>query len=95
MAVSTSYGVWTPLLSGDFIHEFANSQRKVETHFAVDPLPLTFNFQTEKPVRNYFNLGAGAVLTLPNGIIPFANFQAMVGNEQFNNFAGTIGLRYR
>ena len=32
-------------------------------------------------------------MILPNGWQPFVNFRAMVGNEQFNNYAGMFGLR--
>jgi len=95
-AISTPYGVWAPQANVDYIHEFANSQRFIETFFAVDTrtaAPFKFKWQTEKPVRNFFNLGIGTVLILPNGFQPFVNFRAMVGNEQFNNYAGTIGIR--
>ena len=52
-----------------------------------------FRFQNDVPVRNYFNLGTGLLMVLPNGWQPFVNFRAMVGNEQFNNYAGMFGLR--
>jgi hypothetical protein len=55
--------------------------------------PLKFTFQNGVPVRNYFNLGTGLVMVLPNGWQPCVNFRAMVGNTQFNNYAGTFGLR--
>ena len=93
MAISTSYGVWVPQVNGNFIHEFENNQRFIKVHFAVDPLPLQFRFQTEKPVRNWANLSLGTVLVMPNGIQPFVNFRAMVGNDQFNNYEGTFGIR--
>lgn len=93
MAASTTYGVRVPQANANFIHEFANSQRFIEVPFAVDPLPLKCRFQNDRPVRNYFNLSLGMVLVLPNGLQPFVNFRAMVGNEPFNNDAGTIGLR--
>jgi hypothetical protein len=35
----------------------------------------------------------GLLMVLPNGWQPFVNFRAMVGNTQFNNYAGTFGLR--
>jgi hypothetical protein len=54
---------------------------------------LKLIFQNDVPVRNYFNLGTGLVMVLPNGWQPFVNFRAMVGNTQFNNYAGTFGLR--
>ena len=89
-----SYGVWVPQASADYIHEFENNQRFIEAYFALDTVTKQrFKFQNDTPVRNFFNLGIGTVLILPNGIQPFANFRVMVGNEQFNNVAGTIGIR--
>jgi uncharacterized protein YhjY with autotransporter beta-barrel domain len=94
-AISTGFGVLVPQVNADFIHEFANSQRFIHVQFAEDfrPNPTKFTFQNEVPVRNYFNLGTGLVAVLPNGWQPFVHFRAMVGNNQFNNYAGTFGLR--
>ena len=95
MAINTSYGVWVPQATADYIHEFENDQRSIQVQFAEDNRanPTKFSFNTDKPDRNFFNLGIGTVLVLPNGIQPFVNFRAMVGNSQFDNYAGTIGVR--
>ena len=98
---STGLGVLVPQVNADYIHEFANSQRFINVQFAQDNRtiaehgtdPIKFKFQNEVPVRNYFNLGTGLLMVLPNGWQPFVNFRAMVGNEQFNNYAGMFGLR--
>ncbi|MEO8341222.1 MAG: autotransporter outer membrane beta-barrel domain-containing protein [Nitrospirota bacterium] len=94
-AFSTGVGVLVPQFNADYIHEFANSQRFINVQFAQDGRdnPTKFRFQNDVPVRNYFNLGTGLLMVLPNGWQPFLNFRAMVGNEQFNNYAGTFGLR--
>lgn len=94
-AFSTSLGVLVPQFNADYIHEFANSQRLITVQFAQDfrDNPTKFSFKNEVPVRNYFNLGTGLVMVLPNGWQAFGHFRAMVGNEQFNNYAGTFGLR--
>ncbi|HEU5408895.1 MAG TPA: autotransporter outer membrane beta-barrel domain-containing protein, partial [Nitrospira sp.] len=99
---STSVGVLVHQMNADYIHEFANSQRLIHVQFAQDlrgtsafpgTTPTKFTFQNDVPVRNYANLGTGLVMVWPNGWQSFANFRAMVGNEQFNNYAGTFGLR--
>ena len=92
---STQVGVIVHQVNADYIHEFANSQRHIGVQFTEDQRanPTRFAFQNEVPVRNYFNLGTGLVAVLPNGWQPFMNFRAMVGNNQFNNYAGTFGLR--
>jgi uncharacterized protein YhjY with autotransporter beta-barrel domain len=94
-AISTSLGVLVPQANADYIHEFANSQRFINVSFVEDlrANPVKFTFQNDLPVRNYFNLGTGLVMVLPNGWQPFVNFRAMVGHTQFNNYAGTFGLR--
>lgn len=94
-AFSTGLGVLVSQVNADYIHEFANSQRFIHVQFAEDfrASPTKFTFQNDVPVRNYFNLGTGLMMVLPNGWQPFVNFRAMVGNEQFNNYAGTFGLR--
>ncbi|MGE0642589.1 MAG: autotransporter outer membrane beta-barrel domain-containing protein [Nitrospira sp.] len=94
-AISTRFAVLVPQFNADYIHEFANSQRLITVQFAEDfrVNPTKFQFKNEVPVRNYFNLGTGLVMVLPNGWQCFMNFRAMVGNEHFNNYAGTFGLR--
>lgn len=94
-AVNTSYGVWVPQATADFVHEYENDQRFITVQFAGDARanPTRFTFRTDNPDRNFFNLGIGTILVLPNGIQPFVNFRAMVGNSQFDNYAGTVGIR--
>lgn len=94
-AISTGMGVLVPQVNADFIHEFANSQRFLNVQYVEDlsPTPTKFRFQNDVPVRNYFNVGTGLMMVLPNGWQPFVNFRAMVGNNQFNNYAGMFGLR--
>ena len=94
-AFSTSLGVLVPQFNADYIHEFSNSQRLINVQFAQDLRsdPTKFTFQNEVPVRNYFNVGTGLVMVLPNGWQPFIAFRAMIGNEHFNNYVGTFGLR--
>jgi uncharacterized protein YhjY with autotransporter beta-barrel domain len=94
-AFSTGIGVLVPQVNADYIHEFANSQRYIGVQFTEDQRanPTQFAFQNEVPVRDYFNLATGLVAILRNGWQPFVNFRAMVGNNQFDNYAGTFGLR--
>lgn len=94
-AYSTRFGVLVHQVNADYVHEFANSQRHITVQFTEDQKanPTRFSFLNEVPARNYAYLGTGLVAVLPNGWQPFVNFRAMVGNEQFTNYAGTFGLR--
>lgn len=94
-AFSTSVGVLVPQINVDYIHEFANSQRSIYAQFVQDlrSNATKFSFKNDNPDRDYVNIGTGLVAVLPNGLQPFVNFRAMVGNSQFNNYAGMFGLR--
>ena len=94
-AFSTSVGVFVPQVNADYIHEYANSQRFINVQFVQDLRAdaTKFAFQNDNPARNYFSIGTGLLAVLPNGLQPFVNFRMMVGNSQFNNYAGMFGLR--
>lgn len=94
-AYSTGFGVLVHQINADYIHEFANSQRHITVQFTEDQRanPTRFSFQNEAPARDYGYVGTGLVAVLANGWQPFINFRAMVGNSQFNSYAGTFGLR--
>lgn len=92
---STTFGVLVHQVNADYIHEFANSQRHITVQFSEDQRanPTRFAFQNEAPARDYGYVGTGLVAVLANGWQPFINFRAMVGNSQFNSYAGTLGIR--
>lgn len=94
-ALSTSFGVIVPQINADWTHEFKNDQRKMSAQFAQDgrSTPTTFKFQSDSPDRDFFHIGTGLGLVLPNGIQPFINFEALLGNSTFDHFVGTVGIR--
>lgn len=95
-AGSASFGVIVTQVNADYIHEFSDSQRFVDVRFVQDlrQNPQVFHFQTENPVRDYFNLGISASVVLPRGLQPFLSFRGMLGNDQFDNYAATLGIRF-
>jgi uncharacterized protein with beta-barrel porin domain len=96
VASSKGFGVLVFQSNADYVHEFSNSQRFVNVRFVQDfrPDPQTFRFQTERPVRDFFNVGVSLVAVFPNGVQTFVNLEAMIGNEQFDNYAATLGVRF-
>ncbi len=95
MAISTRFGVFVPQATAEYVHEFENDQRDITVQFVGDgrPNPLKFSFNNDKPDRNFFNFNVGTVVVLPHGIQPFFNFRVMAGHSQFDNYAGTVGVR--
>lgn len=94
-AINTTWGVLVPQLNADWTHEYANGQRSIFVQFAQDnrSIPTTFSFQTDRPDRDFFHLGAGLVAVLPDGWQAFANFETLLGHAYFDNYIGTVGFR--
>lgn len=94
-ALSSSVGVFSPQINFDWTHEFQNRQRDIRASFVEDGRdnPTVFSFNNDRPDRDFFHLGAGVGLTLPNGIQPYVNFDALLGNHWFGHLAGTVGVR--
>ncbi len=95
MAFSTSFGVLVPRVGANYVHEFLDDQREIHISFVEDlrASPTRFSFWNEVPERNYFELKAGVVATLPKGFSAFADFRALLGNNQFDSFGGSVGVR--
>ena len=89
-AISTSFGVVVPQVNAEYVHEFAARQRNDAQPGGAGPI---VTFAEDKPDRDYFNVGAGVVFVLPDGISPFLNFQAEVGNSLESTQTVTAGVR--
>jgi outer membrane autotransporter protein len=94
ISFSTDFGVVVPHASFDWKHEFDNDQRTVEVSFVDDTRAKRFTYETENPDRDWFEINAGVVTALPNGLQLFGNYRTIVGHSFFDSHTGTIGLRY-
>jgi outer membrane autotransporter protein len=93
MAISTGVGVIVPQASFDYVHEFLDDQRSVGFRIIQDLNNQRFLFETDRPDRNYFNLGVGVSMVLPNGMQPFLNFRELLGYRDRSSHTVTAGLR--
>lgn len=93
VALSTGFGVIVPQATAEYVHEFLDDQRSVGFSLVQDPQGARFLFQTDRPDRDYFNLGVGVVMVLPNGLQPFLNFRELVGYKDRNSHTVSLGLR--
>ncbi len=90
VAISTSFGVVVPQVNAEYVHEFLNDRRTIHAT-ATDGAAVSF--VTDPPDRNYFNLGAGVVFVLPDGISPFLSGSAEVANRFEQVYTVTAGVR--
>ena len=94
MAFSAGFGVLIPQATAEYLHEFEDDQRAIHFHFVGDLSRNPFRFQTDPPDRDYFKLGTGLVVVLPNGISPFVNYRALVGYRNESSHTVTAGVRF-
>ena len=92
-AISTSWGVILPQARFEYEHEFEDDARTTLTGFALDPNNTTFAVVGDSPDRDYFNAGLGLLFVLPNGIMPFIDYEVLVGYRNFDRHRLTAGLR--
>ena len=92
--ISTSWGVIMPQARFEYEHEFEDDPRTTLTSFVNDPRGTAFfGVTTDAPDRNYFNAAAGLVMILPNGIMPYIDYEALLGYRNFDRHRLTVGLR--
>lgn len=94
VAISTGFGVIVPQATAEYVHEFLNDQRTVGFSFSGDAARRRFRFQTDRPDRDYFFVGVGAVVVLPGGVSPFVNYRELLGHRDRSSHTVTAGLRF-
>ena len=61
--------------------------------FVGDTAGTRISFVNDSPDRNYFGLGAGLVMVLPQGLSPYVNYRALVADDLKSTQTVTAGLR--
>jgi outer membrane lipase/esterase len=89
-AISTSFGVVVPQINAEYVREFLDNR---ESQNAILDVGGPVTFKLDQPDRNHFNLGAGVVVVLPDGISPFLSYEAEVANYLEQTHTVTAGVR--
>ncbi len=92
-AISTNWGVLVPQARFEWEHEFRDDERTIVSRFAGDAAGNVFGVRTDPPDRNYYNLGFSLLGVLPNGLMPFLDYEVLLGYEDFDRHRITGGLR--
>ena len=94
-AFSTGFGVLSPQVNLDWIHEFEDDQQSIDVQFAGDlrANATKFVFNSEDPDRDFFQFRLGLVAVLPQGIQPFIEYRQIFGHSFFDTYGGSIGVR--
>ncbi len=92
-AASMSWGVLVPQARLEWVHEFEDESRSIPANFVSSPA-APFTFVTDDPDRNFGRLGLSLVAVLPNGIMPFADYQYQFGHDLRVAHSVSAGLRF-
>jgi len=95
MALSRPWGVLTPQVRAEWVHEFENAEREIRTRFVGDVNGHRIALRTDAPDREYALVGGGVTAVLPGGFSTFIHFQGSVGLEQMREQRLSMGLRAR
>jgi outer membrane lipase/esterase len=93
-AVSTQWGVLSPQVLVEWLHEFENDARSIPVRFIGDPAATQFLVPTNGPDRDFFNVGAGISGTFARGISAFFYYEALLGYRDLDRNLFTGGLRF-
>lgn len=92
-AVSVPWGVVLPRIQAGYVHEFLNERRTVHASFIQDTGGFDLQFETDKPDRDYFVIGAGISTVLAHSAQMFVNYERIEGNRYMNSYTVSGGVR--
>jgi outer membrane autotransporter protein len=93
-AMSQSWGVLIPQARLEYIHQFEDDAREITGDFVSDTQGNTFVIRTDDPDRNYFNLQLAVSAQFAQGRAAYLNFEQVLGNDQFDWYEVTAGVRF-
>ena len=92
--VSFQFGVVQPYARADFVHAFVNDDDGLSVAYASDPTGLSqFDADTAPTDDNFGLLAAGLSVTLPRSFSLFAEYNTVVGLEDYTVNRVVAGLR--
>ncbi len=91
-AFSTKWGILTPSVHLEWVHQYENNSRLISGHFVGDPA-ASFSIQSDSPDRNYFNAGFSLAVTLPRDISGFFTYETVLARNHVHNTLLQLGAR--
>ncbi|MBT5231054.1 MAG: autotransporter outer membrane beta-barrel domain-containing protein [Methylococcales bacterium] len=91
--ISTPVGAFIPALRAEWAHEFNQGKRSIDTVLAGDATNTVLSLDTDDVDPDSFSLGVSGALQAKNGHQFFADFEASLGDRDFENYVFTLGYR--
>ncbi|MCH8505142.1 MAG: autotransporter outer membrane beta-barrel domain-containing protein [Ectothiorhodospiraceae bacterium] len=91
--VGLPFAVLIPQARAEWIHEFSNSGRRVETRYVNDPDRNVLAVRSDDPDRDYFRLGVGVSLVTRTGTQAYLDYETLQGLKDIESHQITAGIR--
>ena len=82
-----------PRLSIEYVHEFKNNNAPITGHFVNDSSATRFVLLTDKPDRNFVNVGTGLTALLTDNTTGFFRYEGLFGYKDLDVHAFEVGIR--
>ena len=90
---STESALFIPQMRIDFEHEFDTDAPATSARFLLDSGNTQYLLSAQERESDTLNVGVGMLVILPNGWMPFVDYQILLGNSQRDSYRITAGLR--
>jgi uncharacterized protein with beta-barrel porin domain len=95
-AWSLPWGVLTPAVRGEWVHEYSNGSQQINARFINATAGLgniSTAARTLSPDRDYFNLEGSLTATLPEGRAAFLRYESRLGQNTISSHTVEAGVR--
>ncbi|MCB1748410.1 MAG: autotransporter outer membrane beta-barrel domain-containing protein [Gammaproteobacteria bacterium] len=89
----TSWGAVFPEISFEYVHEFKNNNDPVRSFFVNDSSRTTIVLLTDRPDRNFFNVGAGLSTAFSDSLSGYVRYQGLFGYRDLDVHMVEVQLR--
>lgn len=93
LPVSTSFGVVSPYVRGEYVHEFGDQADDIRGNLSLIP-DASFELTPNNTDEDYAHAGAGVATTLGKGISVFADYDVLLAFSDLVVHKATIGGRF-
>jgi outer membrane autotransporter protein len=93
-AISTSWGVFSPAVRFEWVHQYLDNSRLIQARFSQAVAGAgTFSVKTDAPDRDFFNIGTSLALSLPEGRAGFLRYEYRLGQTHITDHTIELGAR--
>lgn len=90
-AINLPWGVISPMVRAEYVHEFQNDSRNISAHYVQGK--KQFNIITDSPDRDFIVASAGLSAQFVHGISAFVNYDTVQAHSYINNHNFSGGVR--